>query len=152
MKIVETAVIPCIAEEAMTFPTGAKYIPVSRGTADNKIVNSAAGDKDFLGYARKPTTKDDIAIGDVVDVVIMGVIGDIAIASAVTQGDLLVPAGTGKVKKTTNLTIAAGGTAVTSTLANGDIIEGDVQDEAAGLCGKAYKSGSADGDLITVKF
>lgn len=63
-------VVTRVAEGAITFATGVKYAPVIQGTAVNQVKAATQNATTVLGFVRKPTTKDSIADGDTVGVML----------------------------------------------------------------------------------
>jgi len=127
---------------------------VKKGSSDSQIVVCGATDMPigWLGYEQaagpyKPSDVDTAySANDFAPVLYGGkfvIVGRLASGEVVNKGDLLVPAANGELKKAETLQIASGGTSVTSTAANGDIITGHYGD--APIVAKALESVDASG-------
>jgi hypothetical protein len=106
-------------------------------SADGADYVKEAGDgaQNVIGWAGIPYNKgkdDQLAQGDIIPVYNGGgfrILTTLANGQTVQKGDYLVVTTGGKVKKATQLNIRSGSTTVTSTAANGNIVDGSVPAE-----------------------
>jgi len=113
---------------------------VKKGSTDNEVVvNTAknAAPYGWLGYEHtpieyRPATKDTIYVAGDRAAVVFGPIvirAKLATSQTVVMGDKLVGAADGMLSKATQVNIETGGTTVTSSVANGNIIDGSMGEE-----------------------
>lgn len=134
---------------------------VQIGTNSNDVVVCAAGANPigWLGYSHcsptfKPDTVDTIyEAADRVPVLRGGgfyIVGSLLNGvGAVTKGQQLIPAAGGEVTIAAVLTVDAGSTAVTSTLANGAVISGEIgDDQVVGTAAEAADSTASAVDIL----
>ena len=88
-SIVECGVITRVAEDAITFATGAMYAPVIQGSAADQVLAATDSAATVIGFVKKPMTADSIAVGDTVDVVTDGSIIQQYVTATVTVDDCL---------------------------------------------------------------
>ncbi|MEX2524453.1 MAG: capsid cement protein [Gammaproteobacteria bacterium] len=122
---------------ALTF-TASGAVTQYRAVGYDGAQASVAGQR-FAGAAPPPA-----ADGEDLTVNMRGVI-PFETGGAFSKGDPLTVDAEGRVVAASNLAIAAGGTAVTSTAANGEILEGSVTPET--IFGEAREDSAGAGEI-----
>ncbi len=98
--IKESMIVTRRAEGAIAFASGARYAPVIAGTGANQVKAATSAATTVVGFVKKPTTKDSIADGDTVDVVIEGLLS-LPIEAASTAMNAFLQVGTDVTKLNT---------------------------------------------------
>ncbi len=112
--------------------------------ADNKITPITANTDNPIGVALDTTEKTDI----LVPIGMQGIF-PVEAGGAITRGSEITIDASGRAVAASPLAVKAGATPVTSTAANGQILDGGVTPQP--VVGRALEAASAAGDIILCK-